>query len=828
MTVVHASRWLGAFVLAVGLGCQSEEAKLTEHLRRAEAYLEQEKASEAIIEYKNALRIAPNDAGAHYGLAKAYLAAREAGRAYWELQETVRLDPDNLEARLDYGQFLLIGRDEELNQAIVQADAALASDAHNARAHAIKARALERLKRHEEARAEYEAAVALQPESGEFLRLLAAFHVRRGDRPTAEPLFRRLTEVEPGFRSYAALGGFLSRDPERDREAEAAYRESLEQAEDDEKSLAYRLVAGFYFARERYPETETMLTQGIEATGNDLDVTYTLARFYHARGETEKADAMMEQAARAQPEDVRPYLTLSLYRGRNGDLDGALEAAEAALSVDPDDLQARLRKAELLIDMGYRQQSEQQLSGGRAIVDAVLAEEPDNPEGNFVKAKLDLADGRVDEVVAALRRTTSGRPDWARAHLLLGSALLIQGDRHEARSEVLRALELDAQLLEARRLLVRIHSNLGDHQLAAEEAGKLLRQAPEDVDARILLAQSLVRLGRAEQALQELGKLPAGQEGAQGHYARGRILMMRGEKEAARTELDLALQEQPGHPEILESLFQLDVGEEKLEESLERIRKAREADPQNARLGRLYGRALLVAGEPEQAETELRRALELDPNDLDSYQALASFLVGSGRLDESLSTYRKALETRPNSAELHLTVGSLYELSGATDQAIEHYEAAIRINPDLGVAKNNLAYLLAERGENLDRALDLAQEAKGLLPENPSAADTLGWVLFKKGITPAAINYLKEAEGGLPPWRNELGIIRHHLALAYVANQEPEKAREVLERALVDLEGARRAASQRGTAPPEPAWASDVRAMLEELRAGEGKPAAEG
>src|SRR5512134_1545357 len=92
---------LGALAIALAIAaCQSQEARLTEHMQRAEAYLKEGKSSEAIIEFKNALQIAPNDAKAHYGLAQAHLAAKEPQKAYWELLETVRLDGSNLDARL--------------------------------------------------------------------------------------------------------------------------------------------------------------------------------------------------------------------------------------------------------------------------------------------------------------------------------------------------------------------------------------------------------------------------------------------------------------------------------------------------------------------------------------------------------------------------------------------------------------------------------------------------------------------------------------------------------------------------------------------------------
>ena len=139
----------------------------------------------------------------------------------------------------------------------------------------------------------------------------------------------------------------------------------------------------------------------------------------------------------------------------------------------------------------------------------------------------------------------------------------------------------------------------------------------------------------------------------------------------------------------------------------------------------------------------------------------------------------------------------------------------MRLDPELAVAKNNLAYLIAETGGNLDRALDLAQEAKELLPDNPNAADTLGWVLYKKQSHDAAIGYLREAVRGMEPDDPQLPIVRQHLALAYQAAGDLKSAREVLDEAIADIEA--RQGREGGEAGAEPPWAGDIRALRARL-----------
>ncbi len=819
---------LALLVLAGGLtACQDEAARLAEHMARAERQLEDGKPNEAVIEYKNALQIAPNDADAHFGLAKAYLATRDVGKAYWELQETVRLDPDNLDARLAFAQFLLLGSEDEFQQALEQTGAILEREPDKWEAYAIRARALENLKRLDDAQADYEKAVEVQPENADVLRMLAAFFARQGENAAAEPLFRRLVEMDPTAPSWFQLAAFLSLDRARDEESLTAFRKGLELAKPDERSNAYQRLASFYYQRERYDEAEKTLQEGIESSDRDIELIYALARFYHSRGAKDRADQMIEEATQARPDEVEPLLILSAYRGRNGDVAGALEAAERAIALEPTHTQARLRKAELLIDRGVQDGAREQLAQGRAIVAAVLAEDANSAEGNFVAAKLDLAEGKPAEAVTALRRAIEVRGDWAQAHFLLASALLVQGDRQQARAEALRAIQIDAEFLEARRLLARIHAVLGENDLAIEEARRILRQRPGDHEIRVLLAQNLVNQGKPEDARVELEAIPLDERGVDVNFALGRIAMLQGKADLAREKLALALEERPNHPEILESMLQIDAATGRIGDSLERLRKAQQVEPANSALVRLEGVALIVAGEGAKAESRLRQAIEMNPNDLETYQALARYLLGSGRRAESIGTYEQAVRSRPDAAPLRFTLGTLYEAENRRAEAIAEYEEAIRIDSTLAVAKNNLAYLLAEGGQDLDRALTLAQQAKAAMPESPNAADTLGWVLLKKGIPEAAIGYLREAESGFPPGHGDAGWVRYHLAMAYQANQQPEQAREVLDRAFADFEKQKAAARERGFEGeiPDPSWAKDARALRDQLPAGAAPPA---
>ncbi len=321
-----------------------------------------------------------------------------------------------------------------------------------------------------------------------------------------------------------------------------------------------------------------------------------------------------------------------------------------------------------------------------------------------------------------------------------------------------------------------------------------------------------------EAAISELNAIPEDERNADVLYALGRVHLGMGHDLEARKYLITAHELMPTHHDILRNLVRLDQKEDRFAESVARVEAAVEAEPENAKLRTLSGLVALMDNRSGDAEAAFQKAIEIDPTDAAGYEQLARLYAKTDRLNEAVTTYEAAIKARPKDPNLHYFLGTLYSFGGAQDKAIARYEDAIRYGPDLPYPKNDLAYIYAESGENLDRALDLAQDAKAALPDTATVADTLGWVLYKRGIPSAAISYLKEAVANSDGDIAVSGISLHHLAQAYEADGDPEKARETLQRAISALD--EHAAEQRASGEsvrPEPTWAAEVRTMLARL-----------
>jgi tetratricopeptide (TPR) repeat protein len=829
-------------VLFLLTGCQSDEERAASFLERGNQYVEDEKPEEAIIEFKNVLQIEPENAAAHEALSLAYLEAEKPREAYWEMSETVRLDPQNVQARLRYGTVAAAIGDYDLS--LIQAEAALQSDPTNSSAFVLRGQARENQGDLEGAESDFLAAIEHEPTGAAYRFLLSGFIERRGRHEDAERALRDLIEVEESYLALSTLSRMVARSGERDEEAVRILERAIvladeapvekpeadPDADSGDPSLvssilreqavqaAYGLLAAFYLDRDQFEKAIEVLEAGVEKSETKIELIYQMARLYRTRGMDEKADELVRRTSEVSPDSVGVQLILSANLGQQGDFEGALAAARAAVAIEPDNRVAQLREAELLVDIGYRESDTEKVMAGRAIVDSVLEEEPDNPEAHFVRAKIEFADQDLEAATESLETVLQTRPDWAQARFVLGSALVASNDLSRARVELARAVELEPQLFAARKLLVKIHSQLGEHEFAIEQGRKCLAQQPGDSEVRIIIGQSLIRVGRGEEAYAEVQKIPEEQRDASAYFALGRLDLAFGRTEIAGERLRKADALAPGNPQVIRTLLALDRTNDNLDESTERVAKALVANPDESELAEIDGELKLIRGDGEGARASLERAIELEPRNVTAQLALADLEARAGNVEAMISVMERAAAALPESSDLQYRLALVYEKKNRRSDAIDAYEKSISLNGDLAVAKNNLAYLLTESGGDLDRALELAQQAKEQMPDDGSTADTLGWVLLKRGVPSAAIGYLQEAAEQFPADAFEIqGIVSNHLALAYEQNKEADKALAESRKSVEHYQRLVKLAKERGTELDEPDWSREARERVEKL-----------
>jgi Flp pilus assembly protein TadD len=159
---------------------------------------------------------------------------------------------------------------------------------------------------------------------------------------------------------------------------------------------------------------------------------------------------------------------------------------------------------------------------------------------------------------------------------------------------------------------------------------------------------------------------------------------------------------------------------------------------------------------------------------------LGQLYLSQKQLDPALAEFRDLARRDPKSVSAHTMVGMILQVQSKPAEAQKSYQRALEVNPHAVIAANNLAWLYADQGGNLDVALQLAQTAKSRLPDQPDFNDTLGWVYLQKDLPSLAIPPLRIAVDKAPKDPN----YQYHLGLAYAKAGDSTRARQALEAAL--------------------------------------------
>jgi len=241
--------------------------------------------------------------------------------------------------------------------------------------------------------------------------------------------------------------------------------------------------------------------------------------------------------------------------------------------------------------------------------------------------------------------------------------------------------------------------------------------------------------------------------------------------------------------DALNGLFNLYARTQELDKAHARIDQALSAYPNNASLHYLKAQVYAAQRNAQSAEAELNRSLQLDPNYLAAYYSLASLYINTKQEDRAIAEYQKA-NARSENATAYTMIGMLEDQRKNFDAAAENYRKALEKDSNSLIAANNLAWLYAVTGKgNLDEAVRLAQ---GVVQRHPNVAgfvDTLGWVYYKKNLSSAAVDQLRQAvtlneadarKANVSPSAS----YHYHLGMALKVQGDREEARRQLETAI--------------------------------------------
>lgn len=524
------------------------------------------------------------------------------------------------------------------------------------------------------------------------------------------------------------------------------------------------------------PEGDAIDARHLQAKA---DYHFTLGDAYALEGNVDKAVEELRHALVYDDRSVTIRLRLAAEYIKKGLISEALEQVEASVEIRPDSVEAHFLLGSLYSAMKSYEKAETEYravlrispghSESRLMLGAVLAEQkkweeafstltalaqdPDAKEPHlawFYLGRIQVESGLPSvkkQAFQSFRSALKAKPAFAEAAVVVADTLVRDKKRVEAKT-LLRTFQTQhGPNAPVAAQLARLAMEDEDYPLALEQLGVIAGADPENVNVRVKMALILMEQKRFAEAVQHL-------------------------------EAVLALS--PGSDKIQ---FYLAAVFEELGRTNDAIREYLKLSPDSP----FFSEAMLHAAYLHKTQKRYDEAIRVISDALEYKQDVMQFYLLKASFQDDIHDYKGALQTLQAGAEkdsnhpqIHFFLGSIYDKLGDRAQVLRHLERTLELDGGHVHALNYLAYTLAEAGEHLERAEELALRAMSKMPGDGFILDTYGWVLFRKGEWQKAMAVAEKAHKLQP----DEAIIAEHLGDIYLKAQLAEKARRMYELAI--------------------------------------------
>ena len=353
----------------------------------------------------------------------------------------------------------------------------------------------------------------------------------------------------------------------------------------------------------------------------------------------------------------------------------------------------------------------------------VVAADPANYEAWFDLGFAENGMGKVDDSIAAYRKSVEAKPDVFESILNLGLQL---AKTHQPDAEHF--------LTAATKLKPTSHVDEG-HARAWLSLGHVIEASKPD---------EAIAAYRQAETLQPKDSDP--------HLSAGILLEKSGKTSEAVDEYKAALAIEPS-PDALTALANIYMHGRRFPEAEEYLRKLIALNPQDAAFHVELGRVLVAENRNDDALVELQTGAKLAPADVSVQRDLADLYVTMGKNGDAEAAYRALSSANPNDAELHRSLGQCLLREKKFAEAQQELLIAVKLKPDWGEAYGDVAFAASEN-RNYPLTLQALDARVKFVPEIPityflraSALDHL------KDFKKASVNYhlfLDNANGKYP------------------------------------------------------------------------------
>jgi tetratricopeptide (TPR) repeat protein len=513
--------------------------------------------------------------------------------------------------------------------------------------------------------------------------------------------------------------------------------------------------------------------RALAADSKSVRVHGALAQLYLARNDRDRARNELKAAAELSPPRSLERVKYAEFEAQNGHIAEAKAAVQKITVQTPDFLPAWRVLAEIAL-------AEKKYDDALAALENVFSRDSDNPDARLVQAQTWLAKGDAAKAISVLENLDHKYPNNAFVKFRLANAYVENNNPGQAAVSLDQAISINPDYTDAFVMRAQLNLRSGKLQAVVNDMDELRKRHPGVPQALILLAQAYQGLNRYDDAAAILREQIAARPGSAGdHFLLGLILRRQNKNDEARQEFEKTTELAPDNWRGLEQIVEIELAEKNYDAAVARAQQQLNKQPNSAASHFLLAKGFAAERDWSRAEAELQKAIELDAGFNPAYDALVSVYVAGGRLPDAVREMETLVAKDPTNPAKLLVAALLEQRMKQDAKAADIYEKLLAVNPEFLPALNNLACIYAEQVSKLDRAYELAQKARTLQPKEALIADTLGWVIYKRGDYQQALPLLQEAAVGLA----DNPEIQFHVGMASYMMGQADAAHKALQRA---------------------------------------------
>ena len=532
--------------------------------------------------------------------------------------------------------------------------------------------------------------------------------------------------------------------------ARAAYQKALDECtspgEDASRAAQLSVVRGdALLGLRRYDEARASFESVLKAQPQNLNALQGLAAAAFGAGGIEGARAVFAGAPEQVRRNSRYWLALGSLELRANALAEAEKAFEAALARSSKDKEgadtlgalAGLTEAQLRLN---------KLEAAKANSERLLAAAPKSRIAKLLSAQVATSGGDLGRARELLEELVSANPDDLQARMLLGLVNLEQGNLGQAEMHFATVSARQPDNIRAQQLLVETRSRIQSPEATLETLKPALQQPQPDASLLALASRLSLQSGNRDEALAYLAQAAdspteksaeAQLEIAGGYLAAG--------------DLEHAVEVLEGMPDGGANSLQRDslliavlLRQGKTVEAIAKADALAAAAGTNTAARSLAAATYAAAGQRDRARTEYEKVLEARPGDTATLLNLARLELLDRKGDAAAKRLRAVLAVDQKNLAAQLGMATVARLNGDAKDAAQWMSRVAADHADSAPAMLAVTqFYLGSR--DYGQAVQAAEEAVRLAPENPAALNMRGLAQLGAGDGAAAVASLQQA-----------------------------------------------------------------------------------